>query len=64
MIKMTEREKQVLELLIVGLRDKDIAQKLGVSDRTAQHRATNVLNKLGADTRFQAGFIYGQRTTR
>jgi len=60
MIELSEREIQVLERLAKGERDKKIADELGISPRSAQHHADSALAKLGAETRFQAGFLYGQ----
>lgn len=51
---LTPRELEVLQLLARGLRNKEIALRLGVSERTATFHVGNVLGKLGADSRTEA----------
>jgi DNA-binding NarL/FixJ family response regulator len=52
--RLTEREREVLSALADGLSDKDIAERLGVSPKTARGHVVNVLGKLGVDSRLQA----------
>lgn len=58
MIGLTQRERQAMELLIQGKRDKEIAQSLEISPRTAQKHVDSACNKLGALTRSQAAAMY------
>jgi DNA-binding CsgD family transcriptional regulator len=51
---LTLREDQVLRLMAEGLRNKEIAARLGISERTATFHVGNVLSKLGADGRVEA----------
>lgn len=51
---LTPREHEVLELLVEGLSNKEIAQRLGVSDHTAKFHVAAVLAKLGVQTRTEA----------
>lgn len=51
---LTAREEEVLQLMARGLRNKDIAQALNVSERTAIFHVGNVIAKLGADSRSEA----------
>jgi len=51
---LTLREEEVLRLMASGLRNKEIAAQLGVSERTATFHVGNVLGKLGADGRVEA----------
>jgi DNA-binding CsgD family transcriptional regulator len=51
---LTLREEEVLRLMASGLRNKEIATHLGVSERTATFHVGNVLGKLGADGRVEA----------
>jgi DNA-binding CsgD family transcriptional regulator len=51
---LTLREEQVLRLMAEGLRNKEIAVRLGISERTATFHVGNVLSKLGADGRVEA----------
>lgn len=45
----------LLQLLADGLQDEAVAEKLGVSVRTVRRRVADLLEELGARTRFQAG---------
>jgi DNA-binding CsgD family transcriptional regulator len=54
MPRLTPREGEVLQLMALGLRNKEIAGHLGVSERTAAFHVGNVLSKLGADGRVEA----------
>jgi len=51
---LTLREEEVLKLMSEGLRNKEIAARLGVTERTATFHVGNVLAKLGADGRVEA----------
>ena len=51
---LTPREHDVLELLAVGLSNKQIASKLGISSHTAKFHIGAILSKLDAATRTEA----------
>lgn len=51
---LTEREKEILALLVEGLNNPDIAERLFVSRSTVKFHVSNVLSKLGADSRTEA----------
>ena len=51
---LTLREEEVLKLMAEGLRNKEIAARLGITERTATFHVGNVLSKLGADGRVEA----------
>jgi DNA-binding NarL/FixJ family response regulator len=51
---LTAREREVLDLLADGLSNSDIATRLFVSRRTAEHHVSNILAKLGLTSRGQA----------
>ncbi|MEM6452100.1 MAG: LuxR C-terminal-related transcriptional regulator [Cyanobacteria bacterium P01_D01_bin.105] len=53
---LSEREQQVLELLARGLRDREIAEKLFISERTVKFHTKNTLAKLDVKTRTHAVF--------
>lgn len=46
----------LLTMLLTGLTDETIARRLGIGLRTVQRRVRALMDELGADTRFQAGF--------
>ena len=45
---LTEREKEVLDLLVDGHQNKVVAHKLGISTRTVEVHRARVMEKLGA----------------
>jgi two-component system nitrate/nitrite response regulator NarL len=52
--QLTRREKEILQALAEGLNDKEIAGRLHISFETERSHMTNILAKLGADSRLQA----------
>jgi DNA-binding NarL/FixJ family response regulator len=52
--RLTRREEDVLELLCRGLRNRDIARALYVSENTVEFHMGHLLSKLGARTRLEA----------
>jgi DNA-binding CsgD family transcriptional regulator len=51
---ITRRELAVLELIAVGMSNREIAEKLYVSENTVKTHARHVFDKLGAKRRTQA----------
>src|SRR4051812_12057425 len=51
---LTPRQRQVLELIVEGLDNRQIAQRLGVSERTAPAHTSQVLKRLGEPNRTRA----------
>jgi DNA-binding NarL/FixJ family response regulator len=45
--RLTEREREVFHLIAEGMTTKDIAQRLGISTKTAENHRGHVLDKLG-----------------
>jgi DNA-binding GntR family transcriptional regulator/DNA-binding CsgD family transcriptional regulator len=56
-----EEDRQMLTLLISGLKDDAIARQLGWSVRTMRRRMSRLHELLGASNRFQAGVIATRR---
>jgi DNA-binding NarL/FixJ family response regulator len=52
-IRMTKRERQVIELISDGSTNKEIAQKLHLSTYTVKSHVHNILEKLALSTRVQ-----------
>jgi NarL family two-component system response regulator LiaR len=51
---LTQREHEVLELLVEGLSNPQIAERLTVSRSTARAHVSNILSKLGVSNRAEA----------
>ncbi len=45
--QLTEREMQILRLVVAGLSSKEIGQRLNISPKTASVHRTNIMSKLG-----------------
>jgi DNA-binding NarL/FixJ family response regulator len=50
---MTDREKQVVELICKGMKNKGIAEKLFITETTVRHHLTSVFNKLEVQSRLE-----------
>jgi eukaryotic-like serine/threonine-protein kinase len=50
---LTEREREVVELIVEGLSNRQIAERLYLSERTAETHVQNILVKLGFNSRTQ-----------
>jgi DNA-binding CsgD family transcriptional regulator len=53
-IGMTKRELEILELIAAGLSNKEIAERVFVSENTVKTHSSRVFEKLGAKRRTQA----------
>jgi DNA-binding CsgD family transcriptional regulator len=51
---LTPREKEILTLVSQGLRNRDIAQRLFISEVTVKAHLRNIMRKLGARSRAHA----------
>ena len=52
--KLTAREAEVLELIALGLANKQIASRLGIRDRTVKAHLTSIFTAIGVQDRTQA----------
>jgi DNA-binding NarL/FixJ family response regulator len=52
--RLTPREREVLQALADGLSDRELAERLHLSVRTARTHMVNILAKLGVESRLQA----------
>jgi serine-type D-Ala-D-Ala carboxypeptidase/endopeptidase (penicillin-binding protein 4) len=59
--RLTARQRQVLELIVEGLDNSQIAARIGVSERTARAHVSAVLERLGVANRTQAAVAAIQR---
>lgn len=56
----TDEERAVASLLVTGMTDEMAARRLGLSRRTFRRRLKALMDKLGARSRFQAGFMLAE----
>ncbi|MFJ3539616.1 response regulator [Streptomyces sp. NPDC090109] len=57
---LSERERAVLELIGEGLTNRQIAQRLYLSEKTVKNHISRLLGKLGVERRVQAAVIAAQ----
>ncbi len=57
---LTEREREVTSLIGEGLKNKQIADRLLISETTVSHHLTSVFGKLGVSDRLEL-IIYAYR---
>jgi ATP/maltotriose-dependent transcriptional regulator MalT len=53
-VRLSEREREVLDLVAAGYSNRDIGERLVVTSHTAKYHVTSLLNKLGVNTRAEA----------
>jgi len=58
---LSAREMQVLELVVQGLLNKQIAHALNISENTVKNHVKNILEKLEVEDRTQAATVSIQR---
>jgi DNA-binding NarL/FixJ family response regulator len=52
-VRMTQREREVIALIAVGLSNKEIAHRLGIATDTVKSHVRNVMEKLALHSRLQ-----------
>ena len=60
---LTAREREVLQLISQGYRDRDIALGLHISEKTVQKHVQSILSKLGVQNRTEAAYLIHQQLT-
>jgi ATP/maltotriose-dependent transcriptional regulator MalT len=60
--KITERQRQVVELIAVGCSNEEVGERLGISPRTAKAHADILRHKLGVRRRRQIPAAYRELT--
>ncbi len=51
---LTKREREIFNLLILNKTTKEISNKLNISEKTTRNHISNVIQKLGVNSRTQA----------
>lgn len=61
-VRMTPRERQVVDLIAEGLSNKDIAKRLHIATHTVKSHVRNIMEKLTLHSRLQiAAYAHGQK---
>lgn len=55
--ELTERERQILELVATGRSNKEVARALDLAEKTVKHYMTNILEKLQVRNRVEAALL-------
>jgi two-component system nitrate/nitrite response regulator NarL len=50
---LTPRERQVIDRVVAGYTNKDIAKEFSISEQTVKHHLTNIFDKLGVSNRLE-----------
>ncbi|MER7046488.1 helix-turn-helix transcriptional regulator [Streptomyces jumonjinensis] len=54
---LTVRELEVLSLLATGVSNRLLARRLGIAERTVKAHLTNLMRKLGVESRVEAALV-------
>jgi DNA-binding NarL/FixJ family response regulator len=55
--QLSQREREVLRLVVAGCENTEIARRLHLSASTIKHHVSNTLEKLGVENRIQAAVL-------
>jgi DNA-binding NarL/FixJ family response regulator len=58
---LTDREREILELIATGKSNKEIGLQLHLTEKTVKHYVTNILQKLQVQSRVQAALLAQQK---
>lgn len=61
--ELTEREREILQLVAQGLTNREIGERLHLAEKTVKHYMTNVLGKLHVRSRVEAALLAARRVT-
>jgi DNA-binding NarL/FixJ family response regulator len=60
-VELTGREREVLQLVVDGMANKQIARRLGISEKTVKGHLTNLFQRIGVSDRTQAA-LWAERS--
>jgi DNA-binding NarL/FixJ family response regulator len=55
--ELTDREREVLQLVAEGMSNQEVAHRLGLAEKTIKHYMTNILGKLQVRSRVEAALL-------
>ena len=58
--KLTEREREILQLIGTGMTNREIGAQIFLAEKTIKHYVTNILQKLQVCSRMKAVFLASQ----
>ena len=59
--ELTERGREVLELVAEGLSNQEVGERLGLAEKTIKHYMTNILGKLQVRSRVEAALLVARQ---
>jgi two-component system, NarL family, response regulator YdfI len=62
MPRLTPTEKKVLDCVLEGMVNKEVAVKMGTGERTAKFHVSSLFNKFGVKSRFELIQMLGTRS--
>jgi len=54
---LTDRQREIVQGVVQGMNNREIAQRLGISEHTAKHHLTQAFNKTGVSTRLELALL-------
>jgi two-component system, NarL family, nitrate/nitrite response regulator NarL len=60
--ELTAREREILRLIGTGLTNREIGERIFLSEKTIKHYVTNILQKLQVRSRVEAALLAAQRS--
>ena len=57
---LTQREMEIISLIVAAAGNKKIADALGISEKTVKHHLTNIFEKLGVSSRLELALFAAQ----
>jgi DNA-binding NarL/FixJ family response regulator len=57
---LTERQREIVQAVVEGLNNREIAERLRISEHTVKHHLTQAFNKTGVSTRLELALLATQ----
>lgn len=54
---LTDRQREIVQGVVQGMNNREIAERLGISEHTAKHHLTQAFNKTGVSTRLELALL-------